>query len=200
MARRGRATRPMREPRPVVIGAGITEKWYFHHLKNLCDYRIEVRPKYFGSDTAFDMQKWVEDTLSAGNQAICVYDMDTTRQDDTERKRKEDFITQYANNPNVILCGSMPSIEYWFLLHYEKVNRYFETSKKVIKALNKYMEFEKEERFLSKPSWVEMLLADGRMQKAIHDAEELGHKGESYTDIPKIIRILGRNSPKLKKK
>lgn len=190
MARRGRATRQMRESRPVVIGAGVTEKWYFLHLKKLCGFRVEVKPKYFGSDTAFDMQKWVEDTLAAGDKAICVYDMDTTLWDETERARKDSFLTQYTNHPNVILCGSMPSIEYWFLLHFEKTNRYFGTSKRVIQALNKYMEFEKTERFLSKYSWVENLLADGRMQRAIDNAEALGRKGESYTTMPEVIHIL----------
>lgn len=82
-------TRPMREPLPTVIGAGITEKWYFRHLKSLCAYKMDIKPKYFGSDTAYDMQKLVDNVLAMGGKAICVFDMDTTHWDATEKERKE---------------------------------------------------------------------------------------------------------------
>lgn len=147
MARR-RETRPMREPLPTVIGAGITEKWYFRHLKDLCGYKMEVKPKYFGSDTAYDMQKLVDNVLAMGGKAICVFDMDTTHWDAAEKERKEQFMKLYADNPDVILCDSMPSIEYWFLLHFEKTNKHFENSDKVIDVLEHYMPYEKKEKFL----------------------------------------------------
>lgn len=196
MARRKNESQKLREILPVVIGAGITEQWYFRHLKQFVGYRIDVRPRFFGSDNAYDMQKLVEEVLSIGGTVICVYDMDTTQTDVIEKERKEKFVSIYQTNPNVILSGSMPSIEYWFLLHYEKTNRYFGTSKRVIKALNKYMEFEKTETFLEKPGWVEALLADGRMQQAMRNAEELGTDGESYTHIPDAIRFLEKHKKK----
>lgn len=105
MARR-RETRAIRDPLPTVIGAGLTEKWYFRHLKDLCGYKLELKPKYFGSDTAHDMQKIVENVLAIGGKAICIFDMDTTQWDASERKRKEQFIARYKDNPDVILCDS----------------------------------------------------------------------------------------------
>ena len=196
MARKKNASRKLREILPVVIGAGITEQWYFRHLKQMHGCRIDVRPRFFGSDTAYDMEKLVEEVLSIGGKVICVYDMDTTRTDAVEKERKEKFVAAYRANPNVILCGSLPSIEYWFLLHFEKVNHYFASSEKVIEELKKYMLFEKTEKFLSKPGWVETLLADGRLQQAMRNADELGTEGESYTHIPDAIRFLEKHKKK----
>jgi len=31
----------------IVIGEGITEKYYFQHLKRLANYHITVRPRFF---------------------------------------------------------------------------------------------------------------------------------------------------------
>lgn len=189
MARK-KETRKLREPLPTVIGAGITEKWYFRHLKNLEHLKLEVKPKYFGSDTAYDMQKLVEGVLSMGGKAICVFDMDTTQWDEVEKERKERFIEEYCKNPDVILCESMPSIEYWFLLHFEKTNRYFKSSDRVIDVLEQYMPYEKTEKFLSQPQWFTHLVSNNRCKQAMRNAEELGELGESYTKIPKAIRFL----------
>lgn len=196
MARKKNGTQKLREILPVVIGAGITEQWYFRHLKQCAGYRIDVRPRFFGSDTACDMQKLVEEVLSIGGTVICVYDMDTTQWDEAEKKRKEQFGSLYRLNPDVLLCGSMPSIEYWLLLHFERTNCYYGTSDKVIQKLHNHMPFEKTEKFLAKSSWVETLLADGRMQQAMWHADELGTEGESYTHIPDSIRFLEKHKKK----
>ena len=180
----------MREALPTVIGAGITEKWYFRHLKEMAHLKIEVKPKYFGSDTAYDMQKLVAGVLAMGGKAICVFDMDTTQWDETEKERKAQFIEVFGKHPDVILCDSMPSIEYWFLLHFEKTNRYFGTSDKVMDALRHYMPFEKTDKFLSQPQWLATLLSKNHGKQAMINAAELGDSGESYTHIPRAIQFL----------
>ena len=44
------STRNSKSPTPVIIGAGITEQWYFTHLRNLLDLRIKIRPRFFGTE------------------------------------------------------------------------------------------------------------------------------------------------------
>jgi len=189
MARKQKA-KELRTRRPVLVSAGITERLYFKHLAHIKGYNISPIPRFSGNDTPFYMDKYVSQVLADNGIAVCVYDMDEAVRADTIRKKLAEFVNTYNANPNVILCGSMPSIEYWFLLHFEKTNRYFGSSDKVIEALQHYMPFEKTERFLKQPAWVQRLLSEDRMQHAIENAEELGTDGESYTQIPDAIRFL----------
>ena len=46
---------------------------------------------------------------------------------------------KYENNPNVILCDSLQSIEYWFLLHFEDTCRHFQDSAATERALKQYL-------------------------------------------------------------
>lgn len=148
MARKQKA-RNLKKRRSVLIGAGPTEKAYIEHLTHIKGYRIETHPRFCRNDTPFYMDKFVQHVLEDGGTAVCLYDEDESERSAKIQQKLDEFVTKYKDNPNVMLCGSMPSIEYWFLLHYEKVNRYFGTSKRVIKALNKHMEYEKTEKFLS---------------------------------------------------
>ena len=195
MARKQKA-RNLKKRRSVLIGAGLTEKAYVEHLTHLKGYRIETHPRFCRNDTPFYMDKFVQRVLEDGGTAVCLYDEDESERSAKIQQKLEEFVAKYKDNPNVMLCGSMPSIEYWFLLHYEKTNRYLGTSKRVIKALNKHMEFEKTEKFLSEPGWVKTLLADGRLQQAMRNADELGTDGESYTHIPDAIRFLEKHKKK----
>ena len=47
---------------------------------------------------------------------IYVFDADVSRRSDAENKKMVSLKKKYENNPNVILCDSLQSIEYWFLL------------------------------------------------------------------------------------
>ena len=84
----------------------------------------------------------------------------------------------------------MPSIEYWFLLHFEKTNRYFESSEKVIEEIRHYMPFEKKDKFLSQPQWFITMTSNKQGEMALLRSKELGTEGESYTKIPKAILFL----------
>ena len=190
MARK-QAKRELRDAQPVVIGAGLTEKRYFEHLKKLREYKVSLRPRFFGRDNASTMDHLVKATLSDGITAICVFDMDATQWDGSEKKRLAEFIKTYKNNPSVVICGSMPSIEYWFLLHYKDTHKAFRTSDDVIKELNKFIpDFEKTDHFLKHIHWVSDMIADGRMDLAVERSKNSNTSEESYTDIWKAIEFL----------
>lgn len=173
---------------PVVIGAGITEQWYFTHLKALKKLRIQIRPRFFGNEHIQALTKNVEHVLSAEGRAVVVFDTDVQAWDSGEKARYEAFIERYGNDSRVTICDSMPSIEYWFLLHYLNTNRYYGTSKAVIDELLRFMpKFAKTDRFLHVRKWVEELCADGKLELAIERASSFGTKGESYTNIPNLF-------------
>lgn len=63
------------------------------------------------------IQKKIEEILSGDGIAVCVFDADVTAWDEAEKKRLNAMIKKYASNKNVLICDSMPAIEYWFLIH-----------------------------------------------------------------------------------
>lgn len=180
-----------REPMPTIIGAGITEQWYFTHLKFLYDYQIKVRPRYFGTETADGMAKKIADVLADGGTAICVFDADVSTWNDAEKKKLDKLRTKYAKNKHVLLCDSLPAVEYWFLLHYENTNRYFGTSKATVQTLRQYIpDYDKTENFLGNRKWVAEMSSDGKLELACERAKQFGADGQSYSRIYKLFEIV----------
>lgn len=187
MARRIRE-RKLKNPTITIIGEGATERYYFTHLKRMRGYNYVCKPRNFTEQTFDEMQKQIERVLADNGIAVCVFDADVTRTRPAEKAKFEYMQRKYADNPAVILCDSMPSIEFWFLLHYLNTNRYFATSDDVIDVLRRYMpNFSKHQSFLSKEAWVLELLADNRLDTAIANANTIGMEGESYSNLYKLF-------------
>lgn len=191
MARKNKPQIAKRAIVPTLIGAGITEQWYFTHMKALKRFHVQIRPRFFGNEQIHALEKNVEIVLATEGMAIVVFDSDVTAWNDVEKQRLQKFKAKYSKNANVLLCDSMPSIEFWFLLHYISTNRHFGTSKAVIAELKKYLpQFDKTERFLKNQNWVAELCADEKLEKAIKSAESLGTEGESYSNIWRIFDMI----------
>ena len=190
MARK-ESTTLFKESIPTIIGAGITEKWYFTHLQAKYRVRMKIRPRFFGKETVFTLEKKLMEVLKNGGRAIVVFDADVSTWNKAEKERLEIMKSKYAKNNRVLLCDSMPSIEYWFLLHYVNTNRHFGTSKAVIMELVKHIkEFDKTETFLKNQKWVDDMSADGRLESAAQRAVAFGTSGESYTNVWKAMQEL----------
>ena len=180
--------RQRRNPIPTIIGAGITEQWYFTHLKTLRGYRVKIRPRFFGTETAAGLDKKIEEVLRDESIAICVFDADVSTWNEAERKKLTALQKKYEGNASVVLCDSMPSIEYWFLLHFRHTTRHFGTSKAVIKELKKYIpQYDKTEQFLSNQRWVEEMTGEGRQEQACEYADKMDTTGGAYTRVNKVF-------------
>lgn len=190
MARK-EAQKVKRQERPTIIGAGLTERWYFMHMNELEHLKVKVRPRYFGHENIFCLEKRVAQVLKEEGTAIVVFDADVSTWNNAEKAKLDALKEKYAKNKHVTLCDSLPSIEYWFLLHYQNTNRYFGTSKAVVKELVRYISnFDKTEGFLSNRRWVEDMCAEGRLKAAYQRAKDFGDSGESYTHIPEMLEKL----------
>ncbi len=187
MARQVSTTRA-NKPIPVIIGAGITEQWYFTHLHELLNLRLRIRPRYFGTENIYQLDKKIAQVINDGAIAICVFDTDTAQFDEAEKKKVEALKKKYEGKKNVVLCDSLPSVEYWFLLHYEDTNRFFQNSAAVEKALKPYIEgYEKSESFLSKKKWVQDMIIDDKLNLAIERAKKFESEGGSYSNVYKAF-------------
>ena len=102
----------------------------------------------------------------------------------------------YAKNDRVFICDSMPSIEFWFLIHYMNTRKYFKDSEAVTKVLRKFIPgYEKTGSFLEKLSWVADLCSDDRLKEACKRAALLGPKSESYSEIYRAINLFTETLP-----
>lgn len=190
MARRIKE-RELKNPMITIIGEGATERYYFTHLKRLRGYNYVCKPRNFTEQTFDEMQKQIDRVLADNGIAVCVFDADVTRTRPAEKIKYDDMWRKYAKNPNVILCDSMPSIEFWFLLHYLNTNRYFATSDDVITVLRRFIpDFSKHQFFLSKETWVSALLSDNRLNTALDNANAIDTEGESYSKLPKLFDFI----------
>ena len=187
MARKIRE-RKIKAPNVTIIGEGLTERCYFKHLKSLKGYRYTCKPRNFSQQSIDDLQKQIDKVLTDDGVAVCVFDADVAREKPAERKKLEAMQKKFAGNEQVILCDSMPYIEFWFLIHYLNTNKYFASSADVIKILRRYLpDFSKHEIYLSKEKWVVDMIADGKQDTAMERAKAFGMTGESYSNIYKAF-------------
>lgn len=185
------ANRQQRAVVPTVIGAGITERWYFVHLQNIMGYRMKIRPRFFGTESLAAIEKKIAEVLKDGGEVICVFDADVASWNETERRKLDAFRSKYNRTAHVLICDSLPSVEFWFLLHYADTTRHYKTSHDVITSLRKFIPaFDKKESFLQNEKWVADLCADGRLDLACKRADRERVQGQSYSNIYKAIRKL----------
>ena len=192
----------------VVSGGKNTERYYFAHISAVSNnYKFNIRPKYFGDESAYTevFPKRIAEILSKNADAkiFCVFDMDTVVKYGLQDKHKDfvDALDSEIKSGQVVLCESMPSFEFWLLLHftdysgllrnYEEVadllapyiKQYFPDSGKRLKKLLK------SERYVQNPTWVKRLLEEGKLEQAIERAKicidrENNEKGKhSYTNV-----------------
>ena len=97
----------------------------------------------------------------------------------------------YAKETRVLICDSMPSIEFWFLIHYLNTRKYFKDSEAVSQVLRKFIPgYDKTGSFLEKQNWVAEMSTDARQNDACKRATLLSPKDESYSEIYKAIALF----------
>ena len=173
-----------------IIGEGLTEQYYFHHLKQIKKYNCIVKPRFFGNTNITQIEKTVENLLQGYVTVICVFDADVSKRNEVERRKFEKFKRKYTNTKRVIICDTLPSIEYWFLLHFLDTNKSFTSSRKVLQELKKYIpNYEKTEKFLEKSKWIKEFV--NKLEVACKNAKkDIPGSGNSYSNIYKAIAKL----------
>lgn len=176
-----------------ILGEGLTEQYYFTHIRTLFDYHYTIKPYYFSVTSLVEMDKKIAEAITDGGFAIAVFDADVALRNEAEKKKLESIRRKYANKRNVVLCDSLTSIEYWFLLHYENTNRHFKDSAATEDELRKHIpEYEKKAKFLQELKWVSNLSSEGKLDLAKTRAKFFGEDGESYSNVYKAFELLDK--------
>lgn len=209
-------TRDMGPLYPFLISGGTnTERYYFTHINDTTEYKFNIRPEYFGNESNYPevfpekIRKIIKNNVGA--KVFCVFDLDTVYCNKTNQDRHNDFvecIKDEINSGSVILCPSMPSIEYWFLLHFEDKTDLLKNYRAISNILAPYIKpcfadptknlkkLLKQEKYLQDSTWVKNLCSDGKLDAAIEraednikSAEEAGElKNQSYSYVYKAFK------------
>lgn len=161
-------------------------------------------------DTIEKINKGIASVPGMRPNIICIFDLDICFKKDGETKHQQykDLLKKYKAYDNIIFCASMPSIEYWFLLHYEgvDVNKFYKTCTSVIKADSELSKIKKAKTFWNteySKNWVkDVLCEDSNLNRAITRAKMKANKEErlekvsnpkdcniSYSDMYKLFEI-----------
>lgn len=209
-------TRDMGGLYPFVISGGKnTERYYFAHINDVIGYKFNIRPRYFGDESNYteSFPKRINEILKSNKDAkiFCVFDWDTIYGNKEKIGKHNAFERRFKDEISagtVILCPSMPSIEYWFLLHFVNHTNLLKNYSKVSQVLSQYLKpcfadpskpfkkLMKKEENLKDSTWVKNLCKDGKLDQAIEWAEENIKKAidsnsldkQSYSYVYKIFK------------
>lgn len=79
------------------------------------------------------MMKLIDWVLQNGGIAVCVCDADITRDNEERAKKLQETKMLYAKDERAFICDSMPSIEFWFLIHYMNTSKYFKDADQLLR-------------------------------------------------------------------
>lgn len=196
-------TRDMGPLYPFLISGGTnTERYYFTHINDTTEYKFNIRPKYFADESNYTeaFPKRIKEILNANTdpKIFCVFDWDTIYGIDAKIKKHENFEKRFRteiDNGNVVICPSMPSIEYWFLLHFEDKTDLLKDYRAISNILAPYFKpcfadptknlkkLLKQEKYLQDSTWVKNLCSDGKLDAAIKRAEDNIKAAEEAGDL-----------------
>jgi len=195
MSKRSASFRKTR-PSVVILGEGLTEQCYFQHLKRIKGLHCTVEPRLHRNTTIFSFEKKITALIQSDIDVICVFDTDVAETNPEEKRRLKHFRKKFGNHPKVTICDSLPSVEYWFLLHFQDGQGVSFNAGTLIKALKKHIgHYDKSGKFLQNEKWVqEMTEGMGSLDHAMKRAEHAATLDKPshcpYTNIHLGIKLL----------
>ncbi len=185
-------TREMGKLYPFLISGGTnTERYYFTHINDTTDFKFNIRPKFFGDESNYieAFPKRIKEILNSNHDAkiFCVFDWDTIFDNEAKLKKHQSFEEEFNTeilDGTVMVCPSMPSIEYWFLLHFVDDTKLLKNYRKLSTVLAPHLKpcfanpktplkkLLKSEKYLKDATWVQNLCAEGKLALAIERAEK----------------------------
>lgn len=173
-------------PSFVVVVDGETEEWYLQMLKrNERDIRVTIKPEIPNKKNIDEQFKQVCD-LSAREytKVFWIIDFDTVLKEARETgqgkqspvKKIQEYRTMLAKKfDNVVVIVNTPCLEFWFLLHYEKTAKFYDTCAGAETQLKRYLkDFEKNKRYFTKEHDDIYLKLKPHLNAALKNSQALG--------------------------
>lgn len=192
----------------VVIGEGLTEKYYLKSLEGTID--AQVRPLIPNHATSMgELQSRIEQCIDEGYNCIfCLIDMDNKK----EGKNRENYLKlkqkyhqqkikrkKQGTESYIRFFENERCLEIWFLYHFKPTTKKYNNSDELVKELNKLCGYEKTEYFFSRKTkgLHNFLLAKGgTLENAITYAgkslqsKEKDGRDYTYSEMAEFLRYV----------
>lgn len=158
MAKKRRIPRLGRKQVSIIID-GETEQWYTESMRQVEQLRgLKIKPDLPKKTTLKDLYPYVAKQVIDFDQVIWIIDMDKPISDAKKVGKLSEVMSKFKRERaklekmGVIIIVNSPSLERWFLLHFEDGKKHYPTQKPLIDHLRKkYLAaYEKKERFFKR--------------------------------------------------
>jgi len=165
---------------------GETEIWYLQMLKrNERQLKLNIEPKLPQRKSIDEQFKLVKDLSEREySKVFWIVDLDTITKEsrETPKGRKSPLKTLIElrkklqkDNKNVISIINNPCLEFWFLLHFEKTSKLFDTCDKAENELKKHIkDYEKTQKYFTKQDHDIYLKLIPLLKTALSNSSTLG--------------------------
>ena len=79
-----------------IVGEGLTELFYFSHLKKFLGYRYSISPRLFENNSIEKIDKKIKELLNEDVFVICVFDADVSRRSDAEKRNMRRMVMLFC--------------------------------------------------------------------------------------------------------
>ncbi len=183
--RKARKNRIKARPNFALVVDGDTEVWYFQMLKrNERTLAVNIEPKIPQKKSVLEQYELVKSLSEDYKTVFWIIDFDTIVKETREAKRgKETPLQEFLkyrkvlkkDYENVTIIVNNPCLEFWILLHFEKISKYFIDCASAEKQLKKYLkDYEKTRKYYTKQENDIYLRLKPNMKKAFSNASNLG--------------------------
>jgi RloB-like protein len=182
--RKNRAIPIKSKPKFAFVVDGECEFWYIQMLKrNERQINVDLKPEIPQRKKLSDQYKKVIELSNDYDKVFWIVDFDVIISETRKSKKgsktalqefKEYCITIENNHENVLVIISNPCLEFWILLHFEPVSKYYETCDSVSKQLKKHLiDYNKSQHYFTKKDNDIYLKLKPHLNKAITNAKKL---------------------------
>ncbi len=178
---------PKTNPAFAVVVDGETEVWYLSMLKrNEPNIRVSIKPEIPNNKSVEEQYNLVCDLSGKEfTKVFWIIDLDTVIKEENEApkgkksplKSFEEYRTDlHENYENIFVIVNNPCLEFWFLLHFEKTSKYFNTCSSVETELKKHLRnYEKTQKFFTKQNDDIYLKLKPKLKTALQNATAIGN-------------------------
>jgi len=175
---------PKTNPSFAVVVDGETEIWYLQMLKrNERNIRVSIKPEIPNKKSVKEQYNLVcELSGKEFTKVFWIIDLDTVINEVLKGKKSsleifDEYRTDLSKNyHNVVVIVINPCLEFWFLLHFEKTSKYFDTCYSAETQLKRHMRnYEKAQKFFTKQNDDIYLKLRPNLKTAIENSIALGN-------------------------